>query len=456
MRGIDRVRVATKSRLADEFLALLGSSSDSALIRLTKLAEHFTSTETHRKQIAWVRSLFEQQHPAVKLARRVLSETHPKVRRGIVVNLFVRTAWEGWAVRERIMHQEGFRPPFLLVVSPTMRCNLRCYGCYAGSYEWGEELSFETLDRLMTEAKELGIHFITVSGGEPFIRRDLMTLFEKHNDIAFHVYTNGTLINEDTAQRLAELGNVAPAISVEGFREETDARRGEGVHAKVERAMKALRDAGCIYGFSATVTRQNADLMISDRFIDHHLDLGCYFGWFFIYLPIGREPNLDLMPTPEQRDRLRQKTLEIRRTRPIFVADFWDDGPLTGGCMAGGRLYAHINNRGDVEPCVFTHFAVDNIHQKSLKEALNSPFFRAIRARQPYGENVLRPCMIIDHPRVLREVVSQCGARSTDGGGEALLKDKAAALDAYTEAYAPLADAAWESDYQWAKGGDLL
>jgi len=124
--------------------------------------------------------------------------------------------------------------------------------------------------------------------------------------------------------------------------------------------------------------------------------------------------------------------------------------------MAGGRLYAHINNRGDVEPCVFAHFAVDNIHQKSLKEALDSPFFRAIRARQPYGENVLRPCMIIDHPHVLREVVSQCGAQSTDGGGKALLEDKAAALDAYTQAYAPLADAAWESDYHWAKGGDLL
>jgi len=456
MRGIDRLRTATKSRLADEFLALLGSSSDSTLIRLTKLAEQFTSTDIHRKQIAWVRGLFEQHHPAVKLARRVLSETHPKVRRGVVVNLFVRTAWEGWAVRERIYRQEGFRPPFLLVISPTMRCNLRCYGCYAGSYEWGEELSFETLDRVLNEAKELGIHFITVSGGEPFIRRDLITLFEKHNDVAFHVYTNGTLIDEELAKRLAESGNVAPAISVEGFREETDARRGQGVYARVERAMKALRDAGCIYGFSATVTRQNADLMISDRFIDHYVDQGCYFGWFFIYLPIGREPNLDLMPTPEQRDRLRQKTLEIRRTRPIFVADFWDDGPLTGGCMAGGRLYAHINNRGDVEPCVFAHFAVDNIHQKSLKEALDSPFFRAIRARQPYGENVLRPCMIIDHPHVLREVVSQCGAQSTDGGGKALLEDKAAALDAYTQAYAPLADAAWESDYHWAKGGDLL
>jgi MoaA/NifB/PqqE/SkfB family radical SAM enzyme len=456
MRTVQQLRAAAKSRIMEEFLALLGTSSDSALIRLTKLAEYFAPTELHKRQINWMRQLFEQQHPAVKLARRVLTETHPNVRRGVVVNLFVRTGWEGFAHRRRIAEQEGFWPPFLLVISPTMRCNLRCYGCYAGAYEWDDELSPETLDRIVGEAKELGIHFITISGGEPFIRKDLFDLFAKHQDVVFHIYTNGTLIDDAVAKRLAELGNAAPAISVEGFREETDERRGAGVYDKVIRAMKALRENGCMFGFSATVTRQNADLMISDQFIDHYVDLGAYFGWYFIYLPIGREPNLELMPTPEQRDRLRQKVLEIRRTRPIFVVDFWDDGPLTHGCMAGGRLYAHINHRGDVEPCVFAHFAVDNIHNKSLREALDSPFFRAIRARQPYGDNVLRPCMIIDHPHVLREVVAQHNARSTDGGGEALLVEKAPALDEYTKAYAPLADAAWEQGYEWAKRGDLL
>jgi MoaA/NifB/PqqE/SkfB family radical SAM enzyme len=456
MNVTQRLRTAAKSVLVQQLLTALGGRSDESLIRLTRLAERLPASETHRKQIAWIRGLFEQQHPAVQLARRILNETHPNVRRGILMNLFVRAMWEGNPARHDVLEQEGFLPPFLLVISPTMRCNLRCYGCYAGAYAWDGELSPECLDRLVSEAKELGIHLITISGGEPFIRRDLLDLFEKHSDVAFQIYTNGTCIDEAMAQRLAELGNAAPAISVEGFQAETDGRRGEGVYAKVERAMRALRDSGCVYGFSATVTRQNADLMTSDAFIDHYVDLGCYFGWFFIYIPIGRQPDLSLMPTPEQRDRLRQKTLEIRRTRPIFVADFWDDGPLTGGCMAGGRLYLHINHRGDVEPCVFVHFATDNIHEKSLKEALKSPLFRAIQARQPYSENELRPCMIIDHPHILREVVAEAGARSTDGGGQALLVDHAAELDAYAEAYGKLAQAAWEQGYEWAKNGDLL
>jgi len=457
MKVVHRVRTTARAAVIQQLLSMLESGSEETLIRLTRVAEHLPYTETHRKQIAWVRRLFEQRHPALQLARRILSEAHPNVRRGIVRNLFVRSVWEGNVVRQHILRTEGFYPPFLLVISPTMRCNLRCVGCYAGAYPWDGELAPERLDRLIAEAKELGIHFITLTGGEPFLRADLLDLLAKHADVAFHIYTNGTRIDGAVAKRLAELGNAVPAISVEGFEAETDARRGKGTHAKIEGAMRALREAGCVYGFSATVTRQNADLLTSDAFIEHYLELGCYLGWFFLYMPVGRTPSLDRMPTPEQRNRLRQKTLAIRRRHPIFVADFWGDAPLTGGCLAGGRMYAHINHRGDVEPCVFAHFAVDNIHEKSLKEALNSPFFQAIRARQPFSDNALRPCMILDHPHLLREVVAQSGACSTDGGGEVLLRQMADALDAYAEAYGVLAQRAWEEEgYEWARDGALL
>lgn len=452
----ERLSTRAKALLVNQFLSALNGCSDETLIRLTRLAERLAVYPIHRKQIAWIRERFEENHPAIQLARRFLNEVHPNVRRGLLMNMFVRGLWIGNAVRDEIRTRKGFRPPYLLIVSPTMRCNLRCPGCYAGTYEQDEELSAERLDRLVEEARNLAMHFMVISGGEPFLRRDLFTLFEKHPDVAFLVYTNGTRIDADVAKRLAELGNVAPAISVEGFEKETDARRGPGVYQKVVNAMKALREAGCLYGFSATVTRQNADVLTSDAFIDHYVDLGCYFGWFFLYMPVGREPNVDLMPTPEQRDRMRRQALHIRRTRPIFVVDFWGDGPLSGGCIAGGRTYAHINHRGEVEPCIFAHFAVDNIHEKSLEEALNSPFFRNIRARQPFSENELRPCMIIDHPHILREVVAESGARSTDGGGESLLVKHAAALDAYAQAYAKLADPAWEEGYEWAKEGGLL
>lgn len=436
-----------------QMLSLLGRCSDQSIIKLTRAAEVVAREPEHKEQIAWLRNLFQQGHPSIELARRVLRDTSPRVREGVLINLFVRAAWEGAEERARFETSQGFYPPFLIVISPTMRCNLNCWGCYAGAYNPNEELTTEDVDRIVTEATEMGIHFITISGGEPFIRKDLIEIYRKHSDVAFHIYTNGTLIDEETARTLAELGNVAPAISVEGFEQETDQRRGQGTHQKIVAAMQALRSNGCIYGFSATVTRHNVNILTDERFIEHYLRLGTYFGWFFNYIPIGKHPSLDLMPTPKQRDRLRQRTLEIRRTKPIFVGDFWNDGPLTGGCMAGGRLYAHINHRGDVEPCVFSHFAVDNIHDKSLSEALDSEFFRAIRRRQPFNENHLAPCMIIDNPHVLRDVVAESHAHSTDGG-DALLTDLAPELDDYAQAYQAIARGPWEEGYGWAKRRD--
>ena len=130
----------------------------------------------------------------------------------------------------------------------------------------------------------------------------------------------------------------------------------------------------------------------------------------------------------------------------MLLMDFWNDGPLVGGCMAGGRYYVHINVHGDVEPCVFAQFAVDNIRSKSLHEVLDSPFFRRIRARQPYSDDYLKPCMIIDHPHVLRELIRESGARPTYEGGDALLTSAADGLDAYARRWGELADAEWVAE----------
>ena len=159
---------------------------------------------------------------------------------------------------------------------------------------------------------------------------------------------------------------------------------------------------------------------------------------------------MTLMPTPEQRDYRRRQINSLRQRKDIVIADFWNDGPLCGGCIAGGRQYVHINNKGDMEPCVFVHFAVDSIYEKGLLDILKtSPLFRAIRSRQPYGENLLRPCMIIDHPHVLREVVRESGANATHAGAEKILDELSKPLDDYAESYARIANKAWQEEYKF-------
>lgn len=440
----------------NELLGLLASTSEDNLLRIMRLAQSLAPTKRERGQIAWLRERFEEGHPSTKLALRVLRETAPNVRRKVVNALFVGNLFLAPRVREAYAAEHGHRPPFLIVVSPLMRCNLRCYGCYAWEYTKRDELEPELFDRVLSEAHDMGVYLVTVSGGEPLLYEPLFDVVERHPDMVFQFYTNGTLIDETVARRIVEVGNLVPAISVEGLQAETDGRRGPGTFEKICEAMRLLREAGALYGFSATATSLNTDVLTRPEFIDFWMEQGCYFGWFFTYIPIGREPDTSLMQTPEQRDRLRRWTLEIRRTRPIFVADFWNDGHLTCGCMAGGTKYLHINHRGDVEPCVFAHFAVDNIREKSLAEALESAFFADVRSRIPYDGNVLRPCMIIDHPEVLREVVVKHGARSTDGGGDSLLNGLAPHLDRYAQEWKQIADQAWNEGYEWAKEGGIL
>jgi MoaA/NifB/PqqE/SkfB family radical SAM enzyme len=374
---------------------------------------------------------------------RALPEISKNCRNKAISNFFVNSLIMGNERRRALLEEKGFKPPFFFVLSPTMAYNLSCYGCYAGEYAQESGLPYSLLNRLLNEARNMGIYFVTISGGEPFIRRDLIDLFAEFDDMYFQVYTNGTLIDVEMAKKLARLGNVLPCINVEGFEKETDDRRGKGTYSRIMAAMDNLRSEGVLFGFSATATRSNNEFLVSDQFIDFYIQKGCFLGWYFNGIPIGRRPDLQLMPTPAQRQWRLERLNSMRDSKPILLADFWNDGPLTGGCLAGGRCYFHINNNGDVEPCVFTHFAVDNIKEKSLLEVLDSNMFQAIRKRQPYSDNLLRPCMIIDHPNVLREIVAENGAHPTHHGAETIITDLAEALDQYAEEFSKLVDPVW-------------
>ncbi len=428
-------------------LSLLSHLSDANIVRLTKFAEIITANEAQKERVRIVREKFEKGHPSLEIARRIAKKLTPQSKEKIAQNLFINAMFLGTQKRNQIYKEEKWRPPFFFVISPSMRCNLNCIGCYAGSYTKGDVLTTDDIDKLFTEAKKLGIYFVTVSGGEPFFRKDMLDLWEKHNDMYFLVYTNGTLIDEKVAERLGRMGNVAPAISVEGFKKETDFRRGSGVFDKVTETWKKLKENGVLFGFSATCTRMNAELIYSDEFIDFMIENGALFGWYFQYIPIGKGPDTELMATPQQRRYGRERLEHLRNTKPIILADFWNDGHLAGGCIAGGRVYFHINVNGDVEPCVFTHFALDNIKKTPLKQALNSKLFKMIREKQPYSKNLMCPCMIIDNPSVLRDVVKESGAKPTHLGAETIITELADFLDNYSKEIHSIWDPVWEKTY---------
>ena len=232
----------------------------------------------------------------------------------------------------------GHSVPWAILIDPTERCNLNCTGCWAGDYQRSEELDFETLDRVMTEAEELGIFFTIMSGGEPTLRkRDIIKLAEKHPSQVIHLFTNGTLVDDEFVAEMMRVGNITLAFSIEGFEESTDSRRGKSVFKKVMEAMDRMRKAGLIFGVSVTYTRKNTEELASEEFVDMLVDKGATFAWYFTYVPVGKDVDVELMATPEQRAYMYEKVLEYRRTKPIFIMDFWNDGEISHGCIAGGK-----------------------------------------------------------------------------------------------------------------------
>jgi len=201
---------------------------------------------------------------------------------------------------------------------------------------------------------------------------------------------------------------------------------------------------------SVTLTNiyQNSDYRDPDEFVEFMIEKGCVLGWYFMYVPIGREPNLEWMPTPEQRGYQFERLTYHRATKPILLADFWNDGPVVGGCISAGRKYFHVNAHGDVEPCVFCHFATHNIRTSDLKDAVNSALFKCISCQLPSYENLLRPCVIIDKPEISRNAIFEHNAYFTHEGAEIVYEHLAHEIDEYAQRYGEIADELWNKYFK--------
>ncbi len=441
--------------------ALSGQEKD--LKMLAKIGKA-TTTSITQEFFKWLDQAIDNKEALAQLFLNIGRDINSSCKKKLVENLIFNQFVQGSQKREELM-RSGTYAPQLLVISPTMRCNLTCTGCYAGKYQKSDDLPEETIDDILKQAKELGVYFIVVSGGEPYLKKEMwFRLWEKYNDMYFLTFTNGTFIDEETAKKLGELGNIIPAISVEGFEAETDQRRGAGVHQKILKAMANLKKEGVLFGFSATATKHNWETISSDEFAEYYLDKGIKFGWYFLFMPVGKDPDLDLMATPQQRYELGKRVKKLRAKYPFFAADFWNDGPAVGGCMAG-RLYMHILYNGNVEPCVFTHFAIDNVREKSLKDIFSSDFFKFFRKKHPYNDskNLLMPCSIIDNPEILREAVEKFGAFSSHQDSESIVVDPSVIefVNDYAKELKEITEPIWEKEYlnnpesMWHKDGEL-
>ena len=427
----------------NQALKYIEDNPDENLPKLMELVDKFSPEGWYEEQRNAIRTVITEKNNWYQLVLR-LYELDPGVRKAFFQNFLFNASFKGSATQQENREKYGCNIPWAILLDPTSACNLHCTGCWAAEYGNRLNLSLETIDSIIRQGKELGTYMYIYTGGEPTVRKaDLFKICEMHPDCEFLAFTNGTLIDEEFCQEMLRGKNFVPASSLEGFEEANDSRRGKGIYDKVANAMRLLQTNKLPFGISTCYTSVNYQDITSEKFFDYMIDSGALFCWFFHDMPVGNGAATELLPTPEQRTHVYRKIREYRGSKALFTMDFQNDAEFVGGCIAGGRNYLHINAKGDVEPCVFIHYSNCNIHDTSLLDALRSPLFMAYHDNQPFNENMLRPCPMLENPEALRAMVNATGAVNTDYQSPESVDHLCDKTTPYAENWKPTADKLW-------------
>ena len=447
MKATDQIKRAALNKAIDYLL----ENPERNVAKIMDVIDKVAPDDVFPTQRAAFHQAIDDESNWYQLIMKILTDMNPQVRDRLIKTFIVDANMLAWPKQEAMRDQYHCNIPWAILLDPTSACNLRCTGCWAAEYGHKQNLTYEEIDSIINQGVKLGTHVYIYTGGEPLVRKhDLINLCEAHPDCAFLSFTNATLIDEEFVQDMIRVANFVPAISVEGFEEATDARRGEGTYAKVSHAMELLRENGLPFGVSCCYTSANASSIASEEFFDWLIEKGALFAWVFTYMSVGVDSPTSLMVHADQREHLYRFIREMREKKPLFTLDFQNDGEFVGGCIAGGRRYLHINAAGDVEPCVFAHYANVNIREASLLDALRSPLFMQYYEGQPFNDNLLKPCPILENEGLLADMVKRAGAHSTD------LQEKESAEDLCAKCHDSIAEWTPVAERIWNDEGDPL
>jgi MoaA/NifB/PqqE/SkfB family radical SAM enzyme len=317
--------------------------------------------------------------------------------------LWLRTAAHlraGWKEQELLV------PP-IIIFSITNQCNLKCAGCYNQSFHQAKnsDLSEEKLRKITDEAKELGVSFFVIAGGEPLLRPEFTEIMKDHPQIIFLIFTNGLLINDELIDTLKKHRNIVPLISLEGSERDTDQRRGDGTFVTLKNTMAKMNRKGIFFGSSLTLTRFNFATILEHEYCENLVNLGCKFFLYLEYSPIAEDTD-DWVLTDGQRDQVMNILKAFRSKYPaLFIAVPWDENDV-GGCLSAGRGFVHINAAGDLEPCPFAPFSDANVRDSSLKEALQSDLFKKIRQRPELSKESGGGCVLWKERKLVQALMA--------------------------------------------------
>ncbi len=356
------------------------------------------------------------------MATRMLSETDPRLLLKFAYNFGYKGLRSVQLYKKRLKRGEHF-PPFLFI-SIINSCQLRCQGCWVDVEAPRKMISFEDLDRILTDAKKHGNSYFGILGGEPFLHPQLFDVLAAHRDCYFQIFTNGQLITNEAARELRRIGNATPLISIEGTEAVSDERRGRTqVLSRTLEGLENCRRNRLITGVATSVCQTNFDL-VSEPWLRRLIDLGVHYVWFHTYRVVGPKPTAELALRPEQIRSLRRFIVEMRGRLPIAIVDaYWDDRGQALCPMATGVSH-HIGPGGDIEPCPIIQFATSTIRDRaSLYEIMTESSF--LKEFREVAARTTRGCIVLERPDLVKELALAHGARDTTQRGIALAEIEA-------------------------------
>lgn len=315
------------------------------------------------------------------------------------------------AKRRKTSEKSGIHIPPFLIASITSSCNLHCQGCYSRFNEQCTDnvpigqLGTSEWEKIFLEARSIGCSFILLAGGEPMIRHDVIRLAGTIPEILFPIFTNGTMLDSEYLALFNQHRNLIPVFSIEGHKEKTDARRGDGVFDKLNTSMEMMRSNQLLFGVSVTVTTENLEEVTSDAFTEYLSSLGCKVIFYVEYVPVS-DDTVHLAPTDTERLYLDQRLNMLRSTDDSIVyISFPGDEKSSGGCLAAGRGFFHINAQGNAEPCPFSPYSDISVKNTSLLDALQSKLFQKLRSGEFLMEEHAGGCVLFEKKELVEQLL---------------------------------------------------
>lgn len=317
------------------------------------------------------------------------------------------------AKRRAGLEKKGDHIPAFLISSIAEQCNLKCAGCYArenaqcNDISSNRQLSAEAWNDIFSQASELGISFHLLAGGEPLLRKDVILYASKYKDTVFPIFTNGTLMNDEYLDIFDYNRNLKLFFSLEGDKEFTDARRGNGTYDTVTESMKLLQSRNIPFGVSITVTSQNLKTVTDDLYIKMLVNRSCRFVIYVEYVPVS-ESTVELSLNEEERLMLENEERRLQQIyKKILFLSFPGDEKYFGGCLAAGRGFFHINPYGDAEACPFSPYSDRSLLDYSLIDAIRSPFFKRLSSESMVGGEHTGGCALFSKKDSVAGILSE-------------------------------------------------